>query len=180
MSQPMRQPMRQPVRVARRGTLAGLALLALSACGFKMRQPDAYAFTVILIPANPSPLLAELRRALAADPRVEVLQDMRQFERADLTVDLLQEAREKVVIGRNTAGGVREFQLRLRVRLRVRDRAGIERIPDTELLQQRDISFSESAVLSKETEEELLYRNMQSDLVQQILWRLARLRPVAG
>ena len=72
---------------------------------------------------------------------------------------------------------MREFQLRLRVRFRVRDREGVERIPDTELLQQRDISFSESAVLAKETEEELLYRNMQSDLVQQILWRLASLRP---
>ena len=102
---------------------------------------------------------------------------MRQFERADLFFDLLQEAREKVVIGRNAAGGVREFQLRLRIRFRVRDRAGIERVPETELLQQRDISFIETNVLAKETEEDLLYRNMQTDMVQQILWRLASLRP---
>lgn len=161
----------------RRHTCASLGLLALGACGFQLRhQPDSYGFSVILIPAHPSPLLAELRRALAADRRVEVVQDPRQFERADLRFDLLQESREKVVVGRNTAGGVREFQLRLRVRLRVRDRDGIERIPDTELVQLRDISFSEAAVLSKESEEELLYRNMQSDLVQQILWRLSRLR----
>ena len=165
---------------SRRHTLTVCAVLALGGCGFRMRQPDAYGFRVILIPANPSPLLAELRRSLSADPRVEVLQDMRQFERADLMFDLLQEMREKVVIGRNTSGGVREFQLRLRMRFRVRDRSGIERIPDTELLQQRDISFSESAVLSKESEEELLFRNMQTDLVQQILWRLAKLPPARG
>ena len=75
-----------------------------------------------------------------------------------------------------STGGVREFQLRLRLRFKVRDKAGIERIPDTELQQQRDISFIETNVLAKETEEDLLYRNMQTDMVQQILWRLASLR----
>ncbi|MEO7547956.1 MAG: LPS assembly lipoprotein LptE, partial [Ramlibacter sp.] len=43
-------------------------------------------------------------------------------------------------------------------------------------LQQRDISFSETAVLSKEAEEQLLYRNMQSDIVQQLLRRLAAVK----
>lgn len=166
--------------LSRRLACTGLLTLGLGACGFRPRQPLAYRFRVILIPANPSPLLTELRRTLAADPRVEVVQDVRQFERTDLWFDLLQESREKIVLGRNSAGGVREFQLRLRVRFRVRDRAGVEWIPDTELLQQRDISFSEGAVLAKESEEELLYRNMQSDLVQQILWRLASLRPSGG
>ena len=125
-------------------------------------------------------MLTELKRGLAADAHVEVLQDPRQWERADLSFDLLQEAREKVVIGRTSTGGVREFQLRLRVRFRVRDKAGIELIPDTEVLQQRDISFIETNVLAKEQEEELLYRNMQTDVVQQILLRLARLRPAGG
>ena len=111
---------------------------------------------------------------------LEVLQDPRQWERANLSLDLLQETREKVVIGRTSTGGVREFQLRLRVRFRVRDKAGIERIPETELLQQRDMSFIETNVLAKEQEEELLYRNMQTDVVQQILLRLARLRPNGG
>ncbi|MDI9332437.1 MAG: LPS assembly lipoprotein LptE [Alphaproteobacteria bacterium] len=166
--------------LTRRLFSAGLLGGVLVGCGFHPRQPDSYGFGVILIPANPSPLLTELRRLLAADRRIEVLQDLRQFERADLRFELLQETREKIVIGRNTAGGVREFQLRLRVRFRVRDRSGIERVPETELLQQRDISFSESAVLSKEVEEELLYRNMQSDVVQQIVWRLARLRPAGA
>jgi LPS-assembly lipoprotein len=49
-------------------------------------------------------------------------------------------------------------------------------IPDTELVQERDISFSETAALSKETEEGLLYRDMRSDLVQQVLRRLAVVR----
>jgi LPS-assembly lipoprotein len=163
--------------LTRRQTCTWLGALTLSACGFRPRQPLTYGFRVIYVPSTPSPLLIELRRTLSANPKLEVLQDARQWERADLSFDLLQELKEKVVIGRTSSGGVREFQLRLRIRFRVRDKAGIERIPDTELLQQRDISFIETNVLAKETEEELLYRNMQSDLVQQILWRLSMLQP---
>ena len=166
--------------LTRRHICTGFMAMTLAACGFKPRQPMAYDFKVIYVPPTPSALLTELKRGLAAGAQVEVLQDPRQWERADLSFDLLQETREKVVIGRTSTGGVREFQLRLRVRFRVRDKAGIERIPETELLQQRDMSFIETNVLAKEQEEELLYRNMQTDVVQQILLRLARLRPNGG
>jgi LPS-assembly lipoprotein len=71
---------------------------------------------------------------------------------------------------------VREFQLRLRLKFRLRTVGGKDLIEETELLQQRDISFSESAALSKEVEEAQLYRNMQSDLVQQLSRRLAAVR----
>ena len=51
--------------------------------------------------------------------------------------------------------------------------AGDELIPDTELLQQREISYNEAIALAKEAEEALLFRNMQTDIVQQLLRRLA-------
>lgn len=53
---------------------------------------------------------------------------------------------------------------------------GEEWIPETELLQQRDISYNETIALAKEAEEALLYRNMQTDLVQQLLRRLAAVK----
>jgi LPS-assembly lipoprotein len=71
---------------------------------------------------------------------------------------------------------VREFQLRLRVKFRVRTLQGVELIAPTEVVLQRDISFNETAVLAKETEEILLYRDMQSDLVQQLLRRVAAIK----
>ena len=37
----------------------------------------------------------------------------------------------------------------------------------------RDITYSDSDVLSKEAEEGLLYRDMQTDMVQQIMRRLS-------
>jgi LPS-assembly lipoprotein len=66
----------------------------------------------------------------------------------------------------------------MRVRFRVRNREGIERIPEVELEQRRDITFNESFVLSKSAEETLLYANMQTDMIQQILRRLAALPAV--
>ena len=53
---------------------------------------------------------------------------------------------------------------------------GVELIAPTEVVLQRDISFNETAVLAKETEEILLYRDMQSDLVQQLLRRVAAIK----
>jgi LPS-assembly lipoprotein len=83
-----------------------------------------------------------------------------------------------VVVGVNSSGQVREFQLRIRVKFRVHNAQGQELVAPVEIVQQRDISFNESAVLAKEAEEVLLYRDMQSDIVQQLLRRLAAVRPV--
>ena len=91
-------------------------------------------------------------------------------------MDLLQEQQERVVVGLNASGQVRELQLRLRIRFKLRASDGRELIPDTELLQQRDISYNETIALAKEAEEALLYRNMQTDLVQQLLRRLAAVK----
>ena len=160
----------------RRLILAALPAMLLAGCGFQLRQAPDFAFDTILIGAPAaSPLGNELRRSIASTGRVQVLPPV-QIEQAQVVLDLLQEQREKVVVGLNASGQVREFQLRTRVKFRLRTPRGKELIPETELLQQRDISFNESAVLSKESEENLLYRDMQSDLVQQLMRRLAAVK----
>ena len=90
--------------------------------------------------------------------------------------DILQELREKTVVAVNASGQVREFQLRIRVKFKMRTPQGVELISPTEIVQQRDISFNESAVLAKEAEEVLLYRDMQTDIVQQLLRRIAAVK----
>jgi len=79
-------------------------------------------------------------------------------------------------VGRTATGAIREFQLRLRYRFRLRTQGGKELIPDTEVVLTRDINFNETGALSKESEEALLYRDMENDLVQQIQRRLAAVR----
>jgi LPS-assembly lipoprotein len=161
----------------RRRLVITAATALLAGCGFQLRQAPDFAFDSIAVEAAPtSPLANELRRSLAADGRVRVLAAGTNATQARVVLEVPSEQREKVVVGMNASGQVREFQLRTRVHFRLRTGAGKELIPDTELLQQRDISFNEAAVLGKEAEEALLYRDMQTDLVQQLMRRLAAVR----
>lgn len=151
--------------------------LALSGCGFALRQTPQFAFKSLYtgVPET-SPFGVELRRNLASVGNVQVITDAALQKTADVILDILQEQRFKTVVGVNASGQVREFQLRIVLRFRLRTQQGKELIASTELVQQRDISFNEAAVLSKEVEEALLYRNMQTDLVQQIMRRLAAVK----
>ncbi len=157
--------------------LAAPLVGTLSACGFALRQPQRFAFkTIYLALPNGSTLGQPLQRALQFSPDVRVLTEPRDMMAADVILDVPSELREKVVAGLSAAGQVREFQLRLRLNFRLRTPQGKELIPQTELLLQRDISYSESAALGKEEEEALLYRDMRSDMVQQMMRRLAAVK----
>ena len=158
----------------RRLLLSAAAATGLTACGFKLRQAPDFAFsTLYLTAAESSPLGNELRRNIESTGKVKVLRDAKDINNAEVILDVLQELRERVVVATNSSGQVRELQLRLRVRFRLRTPQGGEPIPSVELLQTRDISYNETQALAKEAEEALLYRNMQSDIVQQMLRRLA-------
>ena len=154
--------------------ISASAMSALPGCGFALRKAPSFAFKTLFSPlAESSSLGIELKRSLESNGNVQVVTDPRQIDKAEVILDVLQEQREKVVVGLNASGQVREFQLRLRFKFKLRSAKNSELIPLTEILQQRDISFNESAVLAKETEEALLYREMQSDIIQQIMRRLA-------
>ena len=161
----------------RRLLLSQGALLALTACGFQLRGVATFAFDSIHVTtAETSALGNELKRTLTSLGSVRVITDPALLPSAQAVLDILLEQREKTVVGVNASGQVREFQIRLRVRFKLRTPQGKELIADTELLQQRDISFNESAVLAKETEEGLMYRDMQSAIVQQLMRRLAAVK----
>ena len=164
--------------VSRRSLLASLGitgLAALAGCGFKLRGVPEFAFRTLYIAApSGSPLARELRRTLqAAGGQLTLLTEPVQLPQAQAVLDLLQEQQERNVVGLTASGQVRELQLRLHIKFKLRTPAGDELIPETELLQQRDISYSETIALAKEAEEALLYRSMQTDLVQQLTRRLA-------
>jgi LPS-assembly lipoprotein len=151
------------------------AVLALSGCGFQLRKAPDFVFTTIHVgAADTSTLGNELKRSIASGGGVTVVP----LDRAEVVLDVTQDQREKVVVGLNASGQVREFQLRIRFKFKLRTPGGKELIAETELLQQRDISFNEAAVLSKEAEENLLYRDMQTDIVQQLMRRLAAVKSI--
>jgi LPS-assembly lipoprotein len=166
--------------VRRRTLLAVVAAsLALCACGFKLRQAPHFAFNSIYVAAAPTSTFGnELKRTIRSSDDVQVIGEAGRIDSAQVVLDVLTDQREKVVVGLNASGQVREFQLRTRIKFKLRTPQGKELIPETELLQERDISFNEQAALSKESEENLLYRDMQTDIVQQLLRRLAALKSI--
>jgi LPS-assembly lipoprotein len=88
----------------------------------------------------------------------------------------LDDVRERSVVASTSAAQVRELQLRLKFNFRAHTPAGRELIPRAELLLTRDLSYSETFALSKEAEEAELFREMQTDVVAQVLRRLAAVR----
>ena len=73
---------------------------------------------------------------------------------------------------------MREFRLKYNFDFRVADRQGRDLVEPVLLLIERDFPFNDNQVLAKETEEALIYRDMQSDMVQQILRRMAAAQTV--
>ena len=155
------------------------AVAVLSGCGFALRQSPKLAFQTLYTNVADASLFGQLlKRNLKSIDGLEVITEAREIERAEVILELLLELPEKVILSRTATGTVREYVLRLRVRFRLRARNGDELIPDTELLQEREISFNETAALAKESEEQLLYRDMRADLVQQLIRRLTAVRQI--
>jgi LPS-assembly lipoprotein len=166
-----------PSWAARRRALlhmaAGAAVLGLNGCGFALRKAPTFAFkTVRMAGSVGTPVAAELQRALATNG----LQVVTGGAAADVVLTVTTDQRERIAVGQTAAGQVRELQLRTRFTFRLRTAADKDLIEDTELLLERDLSFSETAVLSKAAEEELLYRDMASDAVQQVVRRMAAVK----
>lgn len=162
-----------PALLVSRGFMLGLALM-LASCGFKLRGAQQLPFETIYLGFGPnSSLGAELARNIRAGTSTKVVADRAQ---AQAVLDVLGEARERDVLSVSAQGRAREYQLRLRLQFRLHDGKGREFIAPTQIAVQRDISFNEAQVLAKESEEALLYRDMQTDVVQQLLRRLAAAR----
>ena len=150
-----------------------LAAGLLGGCGFTLRRPPRLAFQRIALVgfAPRSPLAEELRRELRQ--QVSVLDDV---AKAQVVLRALDDARERSVVASTAAAQVRELQLRLKFNFRVDTPLGRELIPRVELLLKRDLSYSETQALAKEAEEAELFREMQADVVTQVLRRLAAIQ----
>lgn len=152
-----------------------LSATLLQGCGFALRGAPNYVFdTVAVTPERSGGVAAELARLLGSRVRPAVTPEG--GTPPDAIVQVLSESRQKVVVGVNAAGLVREFELRLAVRFLVRTPKGAVLIEPTDILLERNVSFNEATVLSKETEEVMLNRDMQTDAVQQIVRRLAAIK----
>ena len=155
-----------------------MMLASLSACGFALRgSGGSYSMpykSIYLGFSETSALGTELLRNLRGGDRVDVVTDI---ARAEARFEVLSEKRSKSILSLNAQGRVREYLLNYTLVFRVLDNKGDELLTPTEIALKRPLTFNETQVLAKESEEALLYRDMQTDLVQQIMRRLAAVKP---
>ncbi|HEY6966101.1 MAG TPA: LPS assembly lipoprotein LptE [Burkholderiales bacterium] len=151
--------------------LALALALTVAGCGFQMRGTADLPFeTLYMPPANTPGIALDLKRNIQAGTRTTVVDDMK---KADAVLEFSQEVRDRLILSLAATGRVREYQLRYLVGFRVHDGKGGEFVPSSTVTLTRDITFNDSDVLSKQSEEQLLYRDMQFDMVQLIMRRLA-------
>lgn len=153
-----------------RALISVMLALMLAACGFQLRGAQPLPFSSLYVPADSWETGALLKRNIRALNSTQLTETPQE---AQAVFTLLGEAREKNILSLSGTGRVREYQLRYRLAFRVHDLKGKEFIAPTEVVLVRDISFSDERVLAKEQEEALLYRDMQNDMVQQLMRRLA-------
>lgn len=149
----------------------------LAACGFQLRGVTQLPFSrIALVGFGPrSPLADELRRTLAQSAEVVATP-----AQAQVVLHVMSDLRERSVVATTTAAQVRELQLRVRLTFRLTTPGGRELIPATELLRTSDMSYNETVALAKQYEEANLVRAMQSDIIGQLMLRLAEVKGLTG
>jgi LPS-assembly lipoprotein len=157
--------------------LAAAFALLLAACGFHLRGTANLPFETLYLPGATGGIALELKRNIQSGSTTLVVDDA---QSAQAQLQFTEETRTKEILSLNAAGRVREYRLIYRVGFRVGDAKGNEFLPPSTVVLTRDVTYDDAVALAKETEEQLLFRDMQADMVQQILRRLTSARAPAS
>jgi len=165
---------------------SGTGLLALPGCGFQLRNRQPMAFRSIQLTgfAANSPLATELARALDASG-VSVVGSTLEATRAasgvsvpstHLVFEALRDSRDTVVASPTSYGQVRGITARIFLRFAVRRADGTVLLPASDINLSSDLTYNETNALAKMNETAALQKAMQTDLVGQVLRRLAAIQ----
>lgn len=160
--------------------LATVLATSLSACGFRLRGEGGnytlpFPTMYIGLPES-SPLAIDLKRNIRANGNTSVVNSANE---ADGIVEVLsnpERTKTKTILSLDRNGRVRQYLLQYSIVFRVLDRQGNELLGPTSISLNRPIDFNETQLLAKEQEEALLYKDMQTDLVQQMMRRIAAIK----
>lgn len=165
--------MRVPLRI-----ISALALAAIVAgCGFQLRGTLSsnlpYKTMFIALPET-ADVRIWMQRYINATGQTKIVDSAKE---ADAVFQQLQDSRIKTILSVNAQGRVREYRLQLDYKFRVVNAKGQELVGPNEINLSRDITYDDSTVLAKDLEEGLLWRDMNNDLVNQIIRRLSIIKP---
>ncbi len=151
-----------------RGIFAIVLALILAGCGFHLRGEATLPYSTLYV-SGPSG--TSLTRSLTRVLKSSGVKVVERQEDGEVGLIILSDTREKSILSLSGSGRAQEYELRERVSFRIVT-AKEPDLPANEIVTQRVISFNDAQVLAKESEEAILYRDMENDTVQQLLRRL--------
>ncbi|WP_291994302.1 LPS assembly lipoprotein LptE [Candidatus Accumulibacter sp. ACC003] len=153
-----------------------MLLVLLAGCGFQLRGSYSLPYeSIYLAMPDYSVVGADLKRAIRSSGTTRLA-----LTASDAQVTLLPgaEYRDRIILSVSGTGRVSELRLRYLYTYRVIDGKGLDLAPPGTIELIRDLTYDDSNVLAKQQEETLLWRDMENDLVHQLMRRLAAGKPV--
>ena len=158
-----------------RGILVATAFATLWGCGFQLRGSYVLPYESIYLATGDGLIGAGLKRQIRASGGTRVVETTPSD--AQVTFIPAGEWRDALILSLSSAGRVREKQLRYRYAYRIVNAQGQDLVPVSYVELTRDVTYADSDTLAKTQEEDLLWRDMESDLVQQLMRRLVAVKP---
>lgn len=148
-----------------------LLSLSLAACGFQLRGSYSLPWDTLYLgmPEN-SEMYAQIKRSVEASTQTRIVTDPKA---AQASFVILRNEQAKNILSLSATGLVREFQLTRTFVYRIQDASGKELTPASQIILQREMNFDDTRIFASEGEELIIWRDIQTDLVQQILRRLS-------
>ena len=167
--------MRSKIRRVFAASVPAVAVLVLAACGFQLRGAYHLPYESLYLAVSESSVIgAGLKRNIRASASTRLTDNSKDAQASFVPSG---ELREAVILSLSSAGRVREKRLRYHYGYRILDNQGRDLVLPGAVELFRDITYADSDVLAKTQEEDLLWRDMESDLVQQLLRRLSTAKP---
>jgi LPS-assembly lipoprotein len=149
----------------------------LAGCGFHLRGSGSsqmpYKTMYIALPET-ADVRIWMQRYISAGGSTRIVDNAAE---AEAVFQQLQDSRGQTILSVNAQGRARELRLTLTYRFRIVDAKGRELVGPNEVSLSRDVTYDDSNVLAKDLEQSLLWRDMNNDLVNQIVRRLTIIKP---
>lgn len=173
-------------RTTRFAAVSLAAGVLLSGCGFQLQRGQTMAFKTVQLTgfASSSSVANELGQALEASG-VDVVESTlaavqaasaTQVPHTHVVIEALNDQRDAAVGTTTAYGQIRNVIARNFLTFQVKRGDGSVLLPSTTVSLTRDLSYNEKDALAKQDELAALHKAMQSDLVNQVLRRLAAIR----
>ena len=154
--------------------------LTATGCGFHLRGDGGHYTlpfpTMYVGLPETSPLAVDLKRNINANGSTTVVKTAKEADGIIEVISNPEKTKTKTILSLDNNGRVRQYLLQYTILFRVIDKQGKELLGPTPISLSRPIDFNDTQLLAKEQEEALLYKDMQTDLVQQMMRRIAAIK----